>query len=457
MNRIAGRAGIALVLVLILLGGLAFFAGEYLLEAGDWINAAGSPHVYNGGNIGCGLVTDRSGTMLLDMTEDRVYADSEDVRRSTLHWLGDRERNISAPALSNYSKQLAGFDLVNGIYSYSGSGGEAVLTLSAEVQTAALEAMGDYKGTVAVYNYKTGEILCAVSTPTYDPDDVPDIEADTSGAYEGVYLNRFTQVSYVPGSIFKILTTAAAIETIANVEDELLSCDGYYLVDGNEVTCEDEHGEQSLKEALANSCNCAFAQVAQMLGADVLIEYVEQYKITESISFDGITTAEGSFDLDGATEPELAWSAIGQHHDEVNPCRFLTFMGIIAGGGSAMEPYLVAEVSSGGKTTYSAKSVSTGRLMTSTTAQTLQTYLRNNVETEYGTENFPGMTVCAKSGTAEMGGDQASNAMFAGFATDEEYPLAFFVAVEGGGYGSHTCVPIISQVLSVCKEVLDGE
>ena len=69
MNRIAGRAGIALVLVLILIGGLVFFVGEYLFEAGDWINAAGSPHVYNAGNIGCGVVTDRSGSLLLDMSE----------------------------------------------------------------------------------------------------------------------------------------------------------------------------------------------------------------------------------------------------------------------------------------------------------------------------------------------------------------------------------------------------
>ena len=69
MNRIAGRAGIALLLVLVLMGGLVFFVGEYLFEAGDWINAAGSPHVYNAGNIGCGVVTDRSGTVLMDVTD----------------------------------------------------------------------------------------------------------------------------------------------------------------------------------------------------------------------------------------------------------------------------------------------------------------------------------------------------------------------------------------------------
>ena len=457
MNRIAGRAGIALLLVLVLMGGLVFFVGEYLFEAGDWINAAGSPHVYNAGNIGCGVVTDRSGTVLMDVTDQRTYADSLTLRKATLHWLGDREGNISAPALPNYSKQLSGFDLINGIYSYSGSGGEAVLTISAEVQTAALEAMDGYKGTVAVYNYETGEILCAVSSPAYDPDDVPDIEGDTTGAYEGAYLNRFTQVSYVPGSIFKILTTAAALESLPGIEDQAFDCTGSYYVEGNEVTCGREHGQQKLVDALVNSCNCAYAQIALQLGADTLEKYVEKYKLTESLHFDGITTAEGYFSLDNATNPEIAWSAIGQYHDSVNPCRFLTFMGMIAGGGSAAEPHLVEEVSAGGTTTYSAKTATTGRLMTSATAEKMQKLMRNNVQSGYGDENFPGLTVCAKSGTAELGEGRETNAMFAGFVLDEDYPLAFFAAVEEGGYGRYTCVPIISDVLEVCKEVLDRE
>ena len=456
MNRIAGRSGIALLLVLVLVGGLVFFVGEYFLEADDWINAAGSPHVYNGGNIGCGVVLDREGELLLDISDERTYPESLDLRMSVIHWLGDREGNISAPALPNYSDALSGFDLFNGIYSFSGTGGEAVLTLSAQAQIAAMEALDGYKGTVAVYNYKTGEILCAVSAPSYDPDDVPDILGDDSGEYEGAYLNRFTQVSYVPGSIFKILTTAAALESISAIEDRTFVCEGSLYVDGNEVTCGREHGEQTLAEAMTNSCNCAYAEIALELGADTMEEYVDQFELTKSIQFDGITTEEGYFDLENATDPEIAWSAIGQHHDAVNPCRFLTFMGIIAGGGSAAEPYLVEEVSAGGSTTYRAKTHSTGRLMTSVTAEKLQNLMRNNVIDSYGDENFPGLTVCAKSGTAEMGEGQ-DNAMFAGFLLDEEYPLAFFAAVEDGGYGRYTCVPIISQVLEACKEVLDRE
>ena len=95
--------------------------------------------------------------------------------------------------------------------------------------------------------------------------------------------------------------------------------------------------------------------------------------------------------------------------------------------------------------------------MTSNTAEKLQTLMRNNVINSYGDENFAGLTVCAKSGTAEVGVGLVSNAMFAGFCLDEDYPLAFFAAVEQGGYGGHTCVPIISSVLEVCKDVMDRE
>ena len=76
--------------------------------------------------------------------------------------------------------------------------------------------------------------------------------------------------------------------------------------------------------------------------------------------------------------------------------------------------------------------------------------MQNNVEVKYGTENFPGLTVCAKSGTGEVGGGKKPNAMFTGFLIDEEYPLAFIVTIEEGGYGTQTCVPVISRILDAC-------
>lgn len=456
MNRIAGRAGIALLLVLALLAGLVFFIFEYVVEAGDWVIFSGSPHVYNGGNIGCGAVTDREGTLLLDLNGQRTYAQEEQLRRATLHWLGDRNGYISAPALSTYASELAGFDLLNGIYSYGNVGGTAELTLSGEVQKAALEAMGSYKGTVGVYNYMTGELLCAVTTPNYDPDSPPDISDDQSGQYEGVYLNRFIQSSYIPGSIFKIVTLAAALETIPDIMEQKFVCRGKYQIGNDTIICDGTHWEQDLKMAFRNSCNCAFAQIAQQLGNQTLQRYVETFGITQPITFDGITTATGNFDITNAAEVNLAWSSIGQYTDQVNPCTFMTFVGAIAADGKGVQPYLVEKIRSDGITSYSAKVQSADRIMSKSTAQTVRELMAFNVTDKYGSENFPGMTVCAKTGTAEVGGNKKPNAMIAGFVADEQYPLAFVIAVEDGGYGREICVPILSKVLAACKTVLDA-
>ena len=457
MNRVSRRASALILLILVMIGGMGFFLYEYFTMANSWVVSVGSPHVYNSTNIGCGQVVDRQGRLLLDMTSTRTYSENQTTRLSTLHWLGDRSGKINAPAISNYAKEMTGYNVIDGLYSYNGTGGEATLTISAQIQNVALEAMGKHKGTIGVYNYKTGEILCAVTTPTYDPDNVPDIEGDESGAYVGVYLNRFIQSSYVPGSIFKVVTTAAALDSVSGIEQMTFKCTGTYDYGAYDVTCERAHGKLSLKQALANSCNCSFAQIVELIGKNNLTDYVEKFQVTKKLSFDGITTAAGKFDISSATAVERAWAGIGQHTDLVNPCRFMTFMGAIANGGKAAEPYLVASVESGGEVAYKASTSMTNRIMSEDVAEILKDYMRNNVVTNYGKSNFPGLTVCAKSGTSQLGGDQRSNAMFAGFVTDEKYPLAFMVVVENGGYGASTCVPILSKVLAACKTLMDTQ
>ena len=173
-------------------------------------------------------------------------------------------------------------------------------------------------------------------------------------------------------------------------------------------------------------------------------KYVDRFGVVKPLQFDGVTTASGNYDLSHAAPVELAWSAIGQYTDQINPCRYMTFMGMVAGGGKAALPYVVSHVTAQGELAYEAEPVMSDRVMSAKVAQTLQEYLRNNVVSIYGANKFPDMTVCGKSGTSELGGDLEPNAMFAGFVMDEEYPLAFIAVVENGGYGSATCVPIQS-------------
>ena len=148
MNRVASRAAIAVLLVLLLVAGMGFFVAEYVMNAKDWVMFAGSPHVYSGGNIGCGVATDRDGVLLLDLSGERTYSSSEEIRKTTVHWVGDRKGSVSAPALPHYSSELAGYDIFSGLYRYGDADSVATLTLSAQVQTAALEALGNRKGTV---------------------------------------------------------------------------------------------------------------------------------------------------------------------------------------------------------------------------------------------------------------------------------------------------------------------
>lgn len=457
MNRVTKRTWLMGLFLGILLAGCGFFFFEYLTQGPTWVTSPGSPHVFNNGNLGCGTVVDRRGDVLLDLTNGRQYSSDVNTRKSTLHWVGDRSGFISAGAVAKYAGAMVGYDLVNGVYNAEGAGGVERLTISARVQNAALTGLYGRKGTVAVYNYKTGEILCAVTSPTYDPDNVPDIQADTTGSYTGVYLNRFLQSSYPPGSIYKIVTCAAALDCVPGIESKTFFCSGEYAYGKEKITCETAHGECDLKRALAVSCNCAFAQVAELVGRKNMQKYVNQFEITEKLSFDGVTTSAGKYDISDAGAASFAWSCIGQHSDLINPCRFMTFMGQIAGGGTAALPYLVERVESGGEITYQAQTKYTGRILSQQLANEMTAYLRNNVEVTYGSWKFPGLTVCGKSGTAELGEGQISNAMFAGFCTDEKYPLAFICVVENGGYGAATCVPILSTVLSECKAVLDGE
>ena len=110
------------------------------------------------------------------------------------------------------------------------------------------------------------------------------------------------------------------------------------------------------------------------------------------------------------------------------------------------------DITVGGGTTYSAKTENRSRILSQDTAELVSQYLRANVTERYGDWNFPNLSVCAKTGTGQIGEGIKPNAMLAGFVQDEDYPLAFIVFVENAGYGANVCIPIASAVLEACKE-----
>ena len=454
MKKVSGRAIFPLILAIVLLAGTVLLCVRYFAKADEWVTFSGSPHVYTGVNLDGGIVTDRDGTLLLDSTDGRTYSADAVTRTATMHLLGDRYGYIQAPLLGSFADDMIGFDKINGLYGAEGTEANAALTLSAAAQTAAYQALGNYHGTVGVYNYKTGEILCAVTSPSYDPDNMPDVEADTSGAYDGVYVNRFFQAAYTPGSIFKIVTLAAAIETVPDWENLTFTCEGKTIIGGQEIICEGVHGTITLKQALAHSCNVAFGELAGKVGTKALMEYAEKLGLSESFECDGIPVKAGTVDLKDADAGDLAWAGIGQYTDQVNALTFMRAMGRIAGGGTGADPYLMAKITRGEKTAYEAKTETSSRALKAETAAKLTEYLRNNVATMYGDWQFGGLNVCAKSGTAEHEGETA-DAMFEGFCVDDNCPLAFVVFVENGGSGSAVAAPIAAKVLQVCAAAIN--
>lgn len=453
MKKISGRTIFTTLLSLLVVIGMLLFVVQYFVKAGDWVTFQGSPHVYSGGNISTGSIRDREGVMVLTNGESRQYSDDEMIRKATIHLLGDRYGYIEAPLINAYADKLLDYNTITGTYNTSETGNIMNLTLSANACVTALNALGERKGTVGVYNYETGEILCMVSSGTYDPDNMPSTETiESDDYYEGVYLNRFTRATYVPGSIFKLITAAAAIDNIPDVFDRTFRCEQQTIIGGEYVTCEQYHGDISFGTGLVKSCNIVFGELAVELGADTLTKYAEAAGINSSLTFDGTKTAAGNFDLSGAGEASIAWAGIGQYTNLINPCQFMTFVGSIAAGGQAASPYVVDSVETPeGIKVYSADQKMLERTMSQDTAETLTEMMREDVVSNYGTYHFPDVYVCAKSGTAEIDGE-APNAMFAGFVQDSQYPLAFIVIVENAGSGSEVCASIAGDVLASCME-----
>ena len=172
-----------------------------------------------------------------------------------------------------------------------------------------------------------------------------------------------------------------------------------------------------------------------------------------TLACDGYT-ARSTVDLSDADDGSVAWAGIGQYTDQITAVQFLRFMGVIANGGEAAEPYLMQKISRAGQTVYEAETKTTGRLLSEETAKALGDMMRGAVVNQYGAWQFGNLTVCAKSGTAERENGPA-DAMFAGFVQDEAYPLAFVVFAERGGSGSQTAAPIAAKVLAACKTMLD--
>ena len=284
MKKIERRTFVCLALTAALLLGLGLFVLKFFLFGGDWASFAANRHLYNSnGSLAVGRVLDRDGDVLswVDEEGNRQYYANPTVRKATLHAVGDLSGSIGTSALVAFADQLSGYNFLTGADNPFGQGNDLYLTLDARLNYIAYEALNGHKGAVGVYNYKTGEILCMVSAPTFDPVNPPEIQ-DGDERYEGVYLNRFLSSTFTPGSTFKTITLTAALENIPDLRSRTFTCDGSTTVEGEKITCPYAHGEMDITDALASSCNGVFAQLAVELGEETMKEYVEKSGMLDS-------------------------------------------------------------------------------------------------------------------------------------------------------------------------------
>ena len=426
-------------MAVMLFSGIVIFGCRFVTQGGKWASFYGNIQVYTDGRINRGTITDRYDEVLMECTRDGViYNNDGTIRRSTVHAVGDPDGNIASGAVNVFRSQLIGYDLLNGTYDTSRTGKRIKLTIDAKANAAAYEALAGRTGAVGVYNWKTGEIMCMVSTPSFDPaGNLPD---DPDSSY---YFNNFTDAVLTPGSTFKLVTSAAVIDTIADIDTFSFDCDGYNDYEGVAFRDVYSHGTVDFGEALSKSCNGAFGALTRKVGAKTMKEYVDKTGLNKAVEINGLKTAAGSFDFPSDDKIKLSWAGIGQGDDLVNPCAMMVYMGAIANGGEAVEPTLFKSATfvkelTGGK--------SLGRYIDVSTAGKLRGMMKDNVVDNYGEDNFPGIDIYAKSGTAETG-SYSPDAWFVGFTDDPGNPYAFVVWVKEGGYGSEVAAPIARTVI----------
>lgn len=426
MKKITRRAFSVLLIAALVVFGMGLYLSRYIEHGQDWAM------YFSRANSGSsGALMDRNGVALayFDATESSFSSD-RDTRMACYHVTGDYWGRTGTGILSRYWKDMQDYSLITG--TTRAENGVLWLNTDAALNKVIFEQLGEEsKGCMLLCNYRTGELLGMVSTPTVDPLDPNGIVRD------GAYINRCISASFTPGSIFKLVTAAAAWEQLSDMESRSFYCEKEYDIAGVSITCSGTHYNQSFEQALSNSCNIAFAQMAVKLGQDTMIDYVTSYGLLDSHELSGISTAAGSYPLEFVGDPELGWSGIGQSTDMVCPYSMLRFLCAVANDGMLIEPQLVK--------TEAAPVPS--RLMEAGTADKLKQMMRYNVTDHYGgEENFPGLPICAKTGTAELG-DGDSHSWFVGFLDDEEHPYAFVTLVERGGYGLTVAGSITNQVL----------
>ncbi len=347
-------------------------------------------------------------------------------------------------------------------------GASVDVTVDPVVQQAAWDALGDYTGAVVVIEPKTGRILAMVSKPSFDPNllSVHD-NTQVTDAYQGLLndpgdplINRAINALNPPGSVFKLVVTAAALESGAfTPESTFPNPASFQLPGSSSIVRNTDHGTcgggptVTLATALRLSCNIPMAELGIQLGDQAIRDMATKFGFNTEYSIP-LEVAQSVYPrvLDDA---QTALSAFGQYEVRATPLQMAMVSAAIANGGAVMAPKLVDEIlASNLSPLQTFEPTVMEQVMSAETAATLNQMMVNGVQNGAASNaRIDGVNVAGKTGTAENGEDEPYTLWFTGFAPAEnpQYSIAVLIEDGGGrgqtGSGSSIAAPIAKQVL----------
>ncbi|HEX6867542.1 MAG TPA: penicillin-binding protein 2 [Candidatus Limnocylindrales bacterium] len=429
-----------------------------------------------------GLITDRTGKVLADNKKDangesyRVYAGRQISQvvgyASTTYGRAGLERTYDAELTG-----LAGDPLTDAFAKFGADRydpKDLTLSLSWDLQKAAVAALGKRRGAVVMLDPKTGEVLALASTPTYDASAIadPDTAKATFEALQGdasqPLLPRATLGRYVPGSVFKIVTAVAGLGSDAitpettfkqqpGAEKNGLVVDGFRIRDGHHPST--GNTPLDLTAATEASCNIYYALTGLETGGEDLVAYAGRMGFGSSLPFDlptavsQVTNGDGNQPGGFTDDVELANASYGQAETFVTPLQMALVASTVANDGELMQPRLVTSMKGERSAVRTIGPRSMGRILAPPDAQAINTAMVAAVEGDLGQEFTPGakvrgITTAGKSGTAELGGTGEPHSWFIGFAPAEDPTVVIAVIVEQAGRGGEVAAPIAGDLMT---------
>ncbi len=344
--------------------------------------------------------------------------------------------------LTGTSDYASWIDVLNSYTGNAAAGNDVKLTINSSIQKAAQESLEGYSGACVVMDPETGAVLALASSPTYSAGDAEELlsSKDTSSAL----YNRATQALYSPGSTFKIVSLATALENNIAQEDTVFSAPATIDIGNAPVTNfgKTSYGDITLARATELSANTVFGQLGTQIGSDLLVSSAEKFGFNQDIAFDLPLTTSLMPDPEEMTEWETAWAAagepVGEHESPAGPQASILELALtgcaIANDGVIMQPYIVDSIyNADGANSFIATPSAMFTACSSETAQRVKTVLEGVVDRGTGTAaSVSGVEIAGKTGTAETG-KKKDDRLFVGMGPSEDCSVVVAIILEEAG------------------------